>query len=133
MGVTYSRTNLNLCRLNFENRFFTFRAMREQHPDIHTDIHTDVHIEIFISKIVTETAGNLCKSGSVKIKFQFLDNVIKINSRFFTANHYHMAFFLECWMVVSKLLHVGWGLGHVGACRAGAGRGGAMVMRQHTA
>ena len=82
MGVTYSRTNLNLCRLNFENRFFTFRAMREQHPDIHTDIHTDVHIEIFISKIVTETVGNLCKSGLVKIKVQFSNHVIKINSRF---------------------------------------------------
>ena len=82
MGVTYSRTNLNICKLNFENRFFSVRAMREQHPRIHTDIHTDVLIEIFISKIVTETVGNLCKSGSVKIKVQFSDNVIKINSHF---------------------------------------------------
>ena len=110
--------------------------MREQHTDIHTDIHTDrqtyIHIEIFISKIVTKTVGNLCKSGSVKIKVQFSDNVIKINSRL-AANHYHTVFFLECWMVVSKLLHGGWGHGHVGACRTGAGRGGAMVMQQYTA
>ena len=53
---------------------------------IHTDIHTYRHIKIFISKIVTKTVGNLCKSGSVKIKVQFSDNVIKINSSFELQN-----------------------------------------------
>ena len=51
--------------------------MREQHTDTQTDIQTYIHIEIFIAKIVTKTVGNLCKSGSVKIKVQFSDNVIK--------------------------------------------------------
>ena len=42
-GVPYSRTNLNLCRLNFDNRSISFRAMREQHTDTQTDRHTDIH------------------------------------------------------------------------------------------
>ena len=47
-GVPYSRTNLNLCRLNFENRSISFRAMREQHPDKQTYRQTD--IQTYISK-----------------------------------------------------------------------------------
>ena len=42
-AVPYSRTNLNLCRLNFENRSISFRAMREQHPDTQTYIQTYIH------------------------------------------------------------------------------------------
>ena len=44
-GVPYSRTNLNLCRLNFENRSISFRAMREQHTYRHTDRHTYIHTD----------------------------------------------------------------------------------------
>ena len=45
-GGPYSRTNLNLCRLNFENRSISFRAMREQPSDIHTYRHTYIHTYI---------------------------------------------------------------------------------------
>ena len=47
-GVPYSRTNLNLCRLNFENRSISFRAMREQHPDTQTDRQTYIQTYIHI-------------------------------------------------------------------------------------
>ena len=43
-GVPYSRTNLNLSRLNFENRSISFRAMREQQTDTQTYRHTDIQI-----------------------------------------------------------------------------------------
>ena len=43
--MPYSRRNLNLCRLNFQNRSISFRAIREQPPDIHTDIRTDRQTE----------------------------------------------------------------------------------------
>ena len=45
-GVPYSPTNLNLYRLNFENRSISFRAMREQHTCRHTDRHTYIHTYI---------------------------------------------------------------------------------------
>ena len=47
-GVPYSRTNLNLCRLNFENRSISFRAMREQlgQTDIQT-LQTYRHTSLF--------------------------------------------------------------------------------------
>ena len=44
-GVPYSRTNLNLCRLNFENRSISFRAIREQHTDC--QIHTYHNKQLF--------------------------------------------------------------------------------------
>ena len=40
-SVPYSRTNLIIRRLNFENISISFRAMREQQTDRHTYIQTD--------------------------------------------------------------------------------------------
>ena len=40
-AVPYSRTNLIICRLNFENISISFGAMREQPSDIHTYRQTD--------------------------------------------------------------------------------------------
>ena len=41
--MPYSRTNLNLCRLNFENGPISFRAVGEQHTDKQTYRHTYRH------------------------------------------------------------------------------------------
>ena len=43
--VPYSRENLIICRLNFENISISFGAMREQHTDRHTDIHTYIQTD----------------------------------------------------------------------------------------
>ena len=37
----YSRSNLIICRLKFENISISYRAIREQHTDRHTYIYTD--------------------------------------------------------------------------------------------
>ena len=99
----YSRSNLIICRLNFENISISFRVMREQHTDRHTYIHTDrqtdgtkILYQIHMFNIYTQQKNKLCMPfcSFLKDKIAFIPNQTYVFLKF-------NQFAIYCWVIYS--------------------------------